>query len=316
MNAAVRTSSSSDSRRAFNAADAGPTSSPSASRRATISSRASARASGAASESRSSTARSTEGSTRTGRDRAGSVPVRLSKLERAILHQDRPLEQPQRGGRLDPELLDERLPSLPIDGQRVGLPARPVEREHQLLAEPLAEGMGSDELLQLADELRMSAQREVRVDPPFDRREPDLLEPLDRRPRERLVREVGQRSTAPEAERRSQELRGLLRVPSATRLRRSLRQPLEAVQVELVGSEAQDVSRRTRLDHRYGKDAAQLGDLALHLRDGRDGGGAAIEVVGETLDRNDPVGPEQEDGEGGALFRPTERDGAVTAHDL
>ena len=88
------------------------------------------------------------------------------------------------------------------------------------------------------------------------------------------------------------------------------------MQVELIGRETQDVSRRAGFDHRRGEKPPQLGDLALHLRDRRNRGGAVVEVVGEPLDRDDPVGPEQEDREGRALLRPAERNRAVAAHDL
>ena len=55
-----------------------------------------------------------------------------------------------------------------------------------------------DELVQFADELGVTPEREVGVDPPLEGREPQLLDPPDRRLRERLVCEVGQRSAAPE----------------------------------------------------------------------------------------------------------------------
>ena len=82
--------------------------------------------------------------------------------------------------------------------------------------------MGGDELLQLADELRVAAERELGVDPPLDRGEPDLLEPLDRGPRERLVREIGERRAAPEPERLAQQLRGLLPASPRSSLRGTL----------------------------------------------------------------------------------------------
>ena len=173
--------------------------------------------------------------------------------------------------------------------------------------------MGGDELLQLADELRVEAESEFGVDPSLDRREPDLLEPLDRCPGERLVCEIGQGAAAPEPERGPQQVGRLTRLPC---LRRSLRQPLEAMEVELLRCEAQDVPRRACLDRRRTEKPPQLGDLALHLRDRRDGGGAVVEVVGESLDRDDPVRAEQEDREGRALLRPAELKRAVAVHDL
>jgi len=176
--------------------------------------------------------------------------------------------------------------------------------------------MGRDELLQLTDELRVASQSEVDVDPPFDRSEPNLLEPLARCPGERLVREIGERGPAPEVERLPEQVRGLLCCSACLSLGSAFRQPLEPMQVELLRGDAKDVPGRAGLDHRRNEKPSQLGDLALHLRDRRDGGRTLIEVVREPLDRDDAVGPEQEDGEGAALLRPAERDRAVAAHDL
>ncbi len=151
--------------------------------------------------------------------------------------------------------------------------------------------MRGDELLELTDELRVSAQRELSVDPSLEGGKPNLLEALDRDPCERLVRKIGESSAAPEPERLPQQLCRLLRRSSCPDLSGTLRQPLEAMQVELIGGEAQDVTGRTRLDRRRAEDPPQLGDLALHLRDGRDGGSAVVEIIGEPLDRDDPVRP-------------------------
>ena len=60
------------------------------------------------------------------------------------------------------------------------------------------------ERLQLADQCRVPAQREVRVDPILERREPLLLEPPDLALRERLIGEVRQWWPAPQGERDTQ----------------------------------------------------------------------------------------------------------------
>ena len=80
-----------------------------------------------------------------------------------------------------PEALDERLPRLAVDLERLGLAARAVEREHLLAAQPLAQRVLGDERLELGDERRVPPERELGVDPLLERREPQLLEPLDRR---------------------------------------------------------------------------------------------------------------------------------------
>ena len=68
-------------------------------------------------------------------------------------------------------------------------------------AQPLAERVLRDQLLELADELRVAAGLEVGRDPLLEHREAQLLQTGHGRQRERLVGEVGQRLAPPELER-------------------------------------------------------------------------------------------------------------------
>ena len=63
------------------------------------------------------------------------------------------------------------------------------------------------ERLELGNERELAAERELGIDPFLDRREPQLLEPLDLHPRERLELEVGERAAVPERLRGAQRLR-------------------------------------------------------------------------------------------------------------
>src|SRR5262245_19453557 len=54
------------------------------------------------------------------------------ELQSRVLAEDRVLEFPQRLTRLDPELLDERPARLLVRLECLGLPPRPVERQHPL----------------------------------------------------------------------------------------------------------------------------------------------------------------------------------------
>ena len=137
---------------------------------------------------------------------------RLRELERRVLAQDRALQLLQRRARLDPELVDEHAAGGLVGGQRLGLAARPVEREHQLAAQALAEGVLRRQRVELRDQRGVAAEREVGVDPHLDREQVHLLEAPDRRLGERLVGEVGERGAAPERERLAQLLGGLLRL--------------------------------------------------------------------------------------------------------
>ena len=79
----------------------------------------------------------------------------------------------------------------------------------------------------------MPAEGEIRFDPALERGQAQLLEARDRRLRERLVGEVGERRPAPERERLTERLGRRGRLPGAERALARLDELLERVQVEL-----------------------------------------------------------------------------------
>ena len=193
--------------------------------------------------------------------------------------------------------------------QRVRLSSRPIKGQHELLAQPLPQRMLDQQLLELPDELGVATQREVRLDPLLEGGDAELFEALDRRPRERLVRQVGERGAAPEAERLPQELRRLFRVICVERLRG---QPLEHDQVELLRHEADRVARRARLDWRGGSERLpQVRDLALHLLESRHRSGTRVEIIGEPVYRDDSVRIQKQERERRPLLWPAQLDDAI-----
>ena len=70
----------------------------------------------------------------------------------------------QLGARLDPDLVHERGARRPVRGERVGLAAGAIEREHVLRAEVLAQRLRRDQRLELADHLGMAPRLEIGVD--------------------------------------------------------------------------------------------------------------------------------------------------------
>ena len=157
---------------------------------------------------------------------------------------------------------------------------------------------------------------QVGVDAGLQRAEPQLLQARDRGGGEGLEGEVGERLATPQAERVAQPRRRLCRVAAAERRRSVGRQPLEALEVDVVGPDAQPVAGRQRLHGRGGAEGlAQLGDLAVDLRDRGDRRRVAVEVAGEPVDRHDAVGVEQQHGQQRPLPRAAEADGAVGAAD-
>ena len=95
------------------------------------------------------------------------------------------------------------------------------------------------------DELCVATEREVGVDPPLERRQAELFQAEDLRLRERFVREVGERRSAPEVESFAKQSCGQL----GRGLSRLLDQQLEAEHVELVRTDADHVARLLRDDH-------------------------------------------------------------------
>ena len=100
-----------------------------------------------------------------------------------------------------PICLDQRGARLAVGGQRLGLAAGAVQREHALGVQALAQRMRGDQRVELADHLGVAARREVGVDRALGRAQPQLLEPADLGGRERLVGDVGERVAAPQRER-------------------------------------------------------------------------------------------------------------------
>ena len=147
--------------------------------------------------------------------------IGVGRLQPDLLPEDRRVQLLQLAARLDAELLDEHAACVLVGIERLGLPARPVQREHQLAPEPLAQRVLFDESLELPDESEMARGVEVGLDPLLQRREPELFEPGDLRLRERLVRELRERRAAPERQRLAQELRAPVRFRGLERSSRS-----------------------------------------------------------------------------------------------
>ena len=160
-------------------------------------------------------------------------------FEDPFLAEDLRVELLQRAARFDPELVDEHAPALVVGLERVGLPAGAVQREHQLAAEPLTQRVGTHERLDIADDLAVPFELELRLEPLLGRNEPELLEPLRLAERERLELRVRERRAAPECKRLSQQARPL----GAVRGTSFAQELLEAPEVELVGLDREHVAR-------------------------------------------------------------------------
>jgi hypothetical protein len=144
-----------------------------------------------------------------------------------------------------------------------------------------------DECLDLADELGVPAEFEAGLDPPLDRGQAKLFELPDRGLRKRLVGDLGERRSAPEAERVAQECR------RSRRLRRCrlLDELLEAVHVELASPHLEQVAGRPRYDTRSRRPERLAKMRDAHVEGGRARGRRLVgpEGVDEAIGRDDLV---------------------------
>ena len=79
--------------------------------------------------------------------------------------------------------------------------AGPVQGEHELLVEPLAQRHLLDPFGQVADRLAVTAEQQLQVDPPFGRRPPQLVEPGGLTTGEVHAGDVLERLTSPQRQR-------------------------------------------------------------------------------------------------------------------
>ena len=145
--------------------------------------------------------------------------------------EDLRLEPAQLGTRLDTELVDEAGAGSLIHVQSLRLPARTVQRDHELSQEALAQRMLGDEPLELSDDVAVAPELEIGVDALLEGDKSQLLESPDLRLREALERELGEHRPAPSVERAHELVPALLcgKPPGVGK------RLLEAVGVDLLG---------------------------------------------------------------------------------
>ena len=240
---------------------------------------------------------------------AGPRLVGHDAIERGILAQDRLLQAPQLRSRLQPERLDERVAGVAEHVERLGLPPRPVEREHQQRAQALAQRVLVDERAQPADRLAVAPRVEVVLERQLGRRKVKLLEAADLRGRERLLEHAGERGSVPERERLARQI-----ATGSVAVRGAYDEPLEAQRVDRRRVDLQLVAAPVRHDLRRalaGQEPAQLGDVLLHhLRGGRRRL-LAPEPLDQPLDRDGRVGAQRQHREHRALLRASELERTV-----
>ena len=174
-------------------------------------------------------------------ERGGETRGRPGVLPGGLAPQHREVELGQRGRGVGPEPVGEHRPGLFEGGERLDPAARPIKSTHELPVRPFPERVGRDEQPQLRDQVRVPAQGRLGLDPVLRRRLPQLLQPghLDLG-----VRQVGQRSAAPQPECLTQQGGGAARIARGQRRGALPRQAGEPMEVHLIGGDGQAIAGR------------------------------------------------------------------------
>ena len=227
--------------------------------------------------------------------------------ERGIVLEDRALEPVELLARLDAELVDQQPPPVAVDLQRLRLPPRAVEGEHELSAQALAQRVFTDERLELGDDVLVSCQREIGFDALLETHEPALLQAGDRRLRERLVGDVRKRRPSPECEGVRQRGRGPIRLAGSQLVTPLGEERLEARRVEIVTVEPEHVPAAMPLESSVIEGGAELRDVDAHRLRGSFRRVLGPELVHQPVDRHRLVRMEQEDRQQCALLGAAKR---------
>ena len=171
-------------------------------------------------------------------DRAGAGGGRQ---QGRVLAEHGRLEGLQLRARVDAQLVAQALLGLGVRRQRVDLPARAIEGQHQLPAEPLVKGVGSDQLLQPPHHLAVLAEGEGGGHGGLLRDHAELREPGDGDVGEVRRSEVHQHVAAPEGEGFAQQRGGVAGVAEPERLLAAVHQAGEDLGVEVARIQGQPV---------------------------------------------------------------------------
>ncbi len=214
------------------------------------------------------------------------------------------MQGPQLGARLDTDLLHQRRARFAVRLERLRLATAPIERQHALGVQVLAQRFLHHERRELADDVGVPAGVEVGADRHLRRAQAQLAEAANLRARERLVSHVRQRLSAPQPE----------RLAPAGRVEQTLGErgvDVALRQLELVAATARHDARAVARQR-----PAQVGDVQLdHLRRAR-GRRLPPQALGQAIGRDGPTDLQREHREHGPLLAGAQRDGAIVEADL
>ena len=224
------------------------------------------------------------------------------------------------GTGLDAEVLDEGGPGHPGDVERLGLPARPVQGQHELGLRALAERLLGDQGAQLVEDVGVAAELELGVDPVDAGADAQLLQPGPGDV-EDVAGQPAERLAAPQRQRGGEPVRGGLVVPRRHGGARRGQAGLEPGGVQGARRDVQHVAgppgdQQVAAAGDLGQGPAQLVDQEVQGLPGRGGRRALPEGVDQPVQVDDPVGFQQQHAEQGADAGAADRDHLGAVPDL
>ena len=156
--------------------------------------------------------------------------------------EDPPLKVVQLGPGLEPQLIDEALAGRLEGVKCIGLSPGAIKRDHQRAEETLSQRMLSHEPLELGDQRRSSAERELRFDPRLQNAQPQLVESLGLGADRWVVEHVAPRRSAPQRERLAQRAGGGVMVAGLRCAAGGRRQLFEPIGVKLARLHTEQVA--------------------------------------------------------------------------
>jgi hypothetical protein len=139
-----------------------------------------------------------------GRDAPGRGWVGRGGFDR-VTAQDRLVQPPEPPARVQPELIGEQRPRLGEDRQRLGRTPGPVEGQHVQFDQAFPGGVGRGQPGQVRDEILTSTHGDADGHRLFGRVQPQLVQVGEELVAQAVVGHVGQRRSAPQGQRLTQQ---------------------------------------------------------------------------------------------------------------
>ena len=239
-------------------------------------------------------------------------------VEGRILAKDGGLHLPDGLSRFEPQLVGQQAPQVLVGPQRLSVASRAVEGQHAQKPQPLPEGVGAGERLELPGHEAMVPHREVGLDAVLDGGQSSFLQSARFRSGGRGVCHLGQGGAAPECQRLSERPGRLGVVAGGGPLPSLGAQRFEPEGVDRLVVDLQPVPRRTGPERVpvLSQGLAEAGDV-----DPQGGGGAGRrvarpEILGQGIGGDDTVGGQDKQRQEGAFPRALQAERVTVPQDL